>query len=866
LRVEPRFPFTATNTAHSPRPRPQQLQQQQQQQQQQQPQQQQQRPARPQFYAQRRYSASATLLRTLDDDLLKPPPRFVRRAPASFPPLPYSSTSGTRDDGSPPYHACSTAAMMAAPAVSPAFHDTYHHVVHQPAHYPGKRGSLPAERRLQAQDDFVARTDRANARHLALSSSSTSTPRSERPVTNNSHPEPTPYPERPGMYPRPRRTSAASNASSMSLSTSASMASRDSIESRMRSSSWSSQTSFESFYSAASAPYSANGRNFSAPHLAWQRPQPLKALRPRPPARKPGEMLAALPGEALELILSHLRAAHLAAGADSCATCWMRDATSMAVAARKMLKYARAALYQDIELVGPEGERMRKRHKTVAFGHRLELLRRTLRASPGIAASVRPLKPPAAPAGVDGEQYLDLVASVVMACPNLERLAGFYPGHDHSFSRLAHALSTRRRLKAHAWLLDPSRFQRQARIHAVAGPQRHRIAPGDLQPAQSAEFLDAHADWAYLSALTVHARPGATLSPDTLLVDALMYLPALRELTLSHLPHTAFHDAALLALPPLRRLSLCHVPGVTSAGLSAFATRGTSRALESLTLVHAELDSLAALARLLANCRDLKAFTFVQRYPPVLPLDDPIVLFPYLASASLRRLHWDVPADVARANTADVVLARSIAADGFPALRRLRAPADPEGLFQGLCRPRERVDLPSDRFRGGKHHHRARSTASAGARSPMAASFPAEVRDDGPPREHSDLHLARLDAQARLENARGVPRFFVNVVDEDGVLVDKYGVAGFLGQVGSKVSYHLVADPGGVDENGGLVGIEELTGDGGEDLGQGEGHGGNAREGCCGKWNVGSVGMADKKDKERWWHTERGRWRGVTLS
>jgi hypothetical protein len=37
-------------------------------------------------------------------------------------------------------------------------------------------------------------------------------------------------------------------------------------------------------------------------------------------------------------------------------------------------------------------------------------------------------------------------------------------------------------------------------------------------------------------------------------------------------------------------------------------------------------------------------------------------------------------------------------------------------------------------------------------------------------------------------------------------------------------------------------------------------------EGCCGRWNTYSGVVVDKKDRERWWHQERGRWRAVALS
>ena len=820
---------------------------------------------------QRRFSASATTLRASEDALLlKPPPRFVRRAPASYPPLPTPNPT--------------MAAMMAGAApAAPGFHDGHAQGrPSQPVFY-YQRGP-----QQQSAEDFVARTDRANARAAVPHPQQ---PRTSYHVLQAPAADPSASAERlpdaaaprPAMYNRQRRPSNASNASASTAT--ASLASRESFESRMRSSSWSSQTSFESFYSAQSqsSPYPAPARGYHP--YGFQRPAPLKQLRRR---AQPGELFAALPGEVLELILDELRTAHLAPGSPSCATCWMRDACAMALSARKMLKYARAALYGDIQLVGADSAHQRKKYKPLATT-RLALLRKTLRTSPLLAAMVRSLKVPALPPGLERDAYHDAVASLVMVCPNLERLVGFHPGYDHSFSRLFHSLSTRRRLKETSWIVEPSRFQRQHRIHAVVGSQRHHITPGDLQPEQSASFADLHSNWQYLATLTVHCRPGATLSPGTLLVESVLYLPALQSLHLSSLPHTAFDDAALLSLPALKKLTLSHMTGITSAGLSAFATRGAScRSLESLTLAHVNIDSLPALARAFSNLRRLASFALVQSYPPVLPLDDPIVLFPYLASSSLRRLHWDVPTHPTAANAADHVLARSMAAGGFPALLRLRAPADPEGLFQSLCRPQEKADLPGDRYRGGvaRHYgHLSRpSTSSSGPQSPTQRAFalqngPGPGTDEGGPRQHSDLHLARLAAQARLEAARAQPRFFVNVIDEDGVLVEKYGLAGFMGSVGSRTAYYLLPDPGAADEKGGLADVEDLLGDGGEDLlptgaagkegkerktgSKGDAEPVRAREGCTGRWNASGL---DKKDKERWFHTERGRWHGVTLS
>ncbi|KAF3059351.1 hypothetical protein GL218_05141 [Daldinia childiae] len=123
----------------------------------------------------------------------------------------------------------------------------------------------------------------------------------------------------------------------------------------------------------------------------------------------------------------------------------------------------------------------------------------------------------------------------------------------------------------------------------------------------------------------------------------------------------------------------------------------------------------------------------------------------------------------------------------------------------------------------------------------------------------SNLSQSRTAAQSRLEAAWQAPRFFVNVINEDGSIAEDYGLAGFIGQVESKIWYSVMPDEGATDENGGLVDISDVLGDQGENL-KVEG-----REGCNGRWNSYNGNIADKKERERWFHTERGRWRLVTL-
>lgn len=120
----------------------------------------------------------------------------------------------------------------------------------------------------------------------------------------------------------------------------------------------------------------------------------------------------------------------------------------------------------------------------------------------------------------------------------------------------------------------------------------------------------------------------------------------------------------------------------------------------------------------------------------------------------------------------------------------------------------------------------------------------------------TDLQKARLAAQARLEAAHDTPRFTFNITDDDGLVNQTIGVVGFVGTLGSKISYHLLPDDGATDEQGGLVDVIDLVGDNGEALSGG-------REGCTGRWNQKEGEVADKKEKEKWWHTERGRWRRI---
>lgn len=797
-------------------------------------------------------------------------------------------------------------------------------------------------------------------------------------------------PIRPGMYARPRRLSYGRNMSGLNSAGSPGIQSFDAIMNydgrvRVRAKSWAGMPvideamAFQTFPQTSTALHRQSG-------VGWQQSFEMDQTHPLRPG--PNAQFDRLPSEVLSLILHHLRMLHLEEESSGCATCWMRDCCSVALCNKGWLDVARKTMYEDIQLVGQDSKQLRKKWDGLYMA-RLVLLRRSLRRNIRLAQLVRSLKVPALPddAPIETWEYHNLVASVVMACPNLERMDGFYPSYRYgSESRFFHALSTRHSLKEMTWVIEATpeasveqdRAQRTSKSKKrytknLSAPQMPLHSDDYLVSNLANQFVSRHERWEGLSQLTIHCLPDSKFSPPGLINATCSSLPSLKSLYLSQIPARTFDDVSLRNLPTaLKKLTLTNCAGVTTAGLSIFATRAAASELETLTLVHQNIDSLPALVRIFAHLPKLTTFSLVQAAAPTM-VEDMFMFMPYLASRSLRKLHWDIfESGISNSNgeggitRADDVLAKSISANGFPELRNLRVPNDPEGRFQALCRPKERVDFPSDRFRNGLGNQAtagrvlgngngnsstidlnnsqatamrrpSSSTQSFGGSgtdiaivnldSPGGRRSSSETKDSGkvlslPSREFgSDLRQARLAAQARLEAARRSPKFEACVTDEDGKLLVSEGLAGFIGDVRSQIYYSLAPDVGASDERGGLAGVAQLLGDGGEGLAgrgdassiagggfgagtvplplpsvvpgrgdesaakgkltkshnsgngkgkKGEGEAAKAKEGCTGRWNSDAgAGPVDKKGvkTERWWHVERGRWRGrVELS
>ncbi|KAI9050761.1 hypothetical protein LZ554_004880 [Drepanopeziza brunnea f. sp. 'monogermtubi'] len=617
-----------------------------------------------------------------------------------------------------------------------------------------------------------------------------------------------------------------------------------------------------------------------------------------------------LPEEILLVILAELKKLHLRTGSLSCSTCWMRDVTNLGLSCKKWWGAARCALYEDIQIIGCDSILHTKKKFKLKYGSRLRLLRKTLRSRPELAGYVKCLKVPAMPDAAkskkEQDEYLELLASLIMTCPNLERFPGFYPAYNHEFTKFVHALSTRTKLTEKVWVISASPLRRQHRYNISADAEYLSpiLTPSPLLPEQCIDFFGHHSNWAYLKTLVLHCNPEGTIDSQ-LFTDIFYSLPSLENILVSSFPATSFNDETLLSLPSLKSIRLENLPGVTADGLSSYGSHARTDSLTSLSLISLPLLSLPVLTRLFSHLKSLVRFTISQVPSPSLPNGVEIYLHPYLASSTLQYLHWEFtnPSD----SQATDILSKSMESGGFPALRTLRAPTDHDGTLQRLCRPRDRIEHPADRYRNTSLSNQpphppiapsppsttrsilsmrrhSSSNSSSQVKSPTRSASPHNMdkasssadndnnnnnNNTPPPREAgTSLATARRLAQHRIEAtvaATTSPKFHIVVWNEHGALVGRTTI-GFLGTVESKVFYSLKADVEGSGEaivglDRGVAGLLDRGEDGIE----------TGREGCTGScWNLnGSVAWWPNgklgRQRDVWWHTERGRWREVPL-
>ncbi|KAF2735018.1 hypothetical protein EJ04DRAFT_552221 [Polyplosphaeria fusca] len=478
--------------------------------------------------------------------------------------------------------------------------------------------------------------------------------------------------------------------------------------------------------SSVSIPYgSPAAHDFEIPHLTktpWEierskRNSTWRRTKLEPSA--PSQLFKRLPREVYDCIMGQLEQLHFAQE-QACSSCYLRDLHSLCLTNRAWDRAATAQMYKKVWLLTNE-EHPRMPKLKIKGTSRLKLLRRTLRERQALAKLVRELHMPDflilyQNASIEREEIVNLAASIVMACPNLERIAGFHIPYTYQFDRLSHALSTRRNLKERVWLLNENDVDSDTEDDEDPMKDYYHRANDPTE-----RFLDLNSDHAKLTTLVLHQQQ---LRPNPLafraIVGTFRQYPSLRHLSLSNLPATTFTNMALNALPRnLQSLRLENLPGINDKGLQRFATSMTPTTLESLMLINLEISDVSIIASFLSTrLEHLKRFSLAQHKAPHLPSGAAV---PSLQSKTLTYIHWEIRSQAGPIPThstpfpsshttpsfpfpnsepfsclATSLLSNSIKNALFPSLLTLRAPHDPQGLLQSLCAPRASALLPSD--------------------------------------------------------------------------------------------------------------------------------------------------------------------------
>ncbi|GME63294.1 hypothetical protein GTA08_BOTSDO05599 [Neofusicoccum parvum] len=622
----------------------------------------------------------------------------------------------------------------------------------------------------------------------------------------------------------------------------------------------------------------------------------------KPPSIMQPRIFQALPREVYACVLQQLEVLHFGRGAQSCTTCYLRDLYNIALTSRSWDKAARNKLYSSLWLPPPDSADTT--HLKIKPASRLKLLRKTLRERGALAKLVREVKASELQQAFlqanynEGQEIINDLASIVMACPSLERLVGFHWKYNHEFDRLNHALSTRPNLTERAWIIG------KPINHGLvaAGKRMTQQDAFELYPGPTELFLHHHDVCTKLQTLFLHGEDGAGAMDFRSFVATFRKLTHLRHLHLSNFAAFDFNDRTLAALPTtLLSLRLEALDGVTDKGLLRFAQSPAAASLTSLSLIHQELVDLLILIAFLKFCRRLQRLAVVQDGSPGVAAHIPLFR-PVFASSSLRRLHWDV----LMPGPATDELAVSIAGGAFPELVELRAPCDRDGALQDLCRPRACVLLPEDGAAaagGAAHHHhlssrhkhshsggsngrdsmspngsglgdgygererereaygsrniaRARHRAQdridarCGATSPRSASFPTSSGSSSGGSAGGGSVAA--SSEGSVGGGGGGGGGIQIVVEEDGVVVERFSFE-HVGTMGSRVEYCLEPDvEGSVDA---VVSVADLM-LGGPARGVGGGIG--MREACT---ETATSGLG-----KRTWHRPRPRMRVVEVA
>jgi hypothetical protein len=578
---------------------------------------------------------------------------------------------------------------------------------------------------------------------------------------------------------------------------------------------------------------------------------------PKPMHEFPAHMFKNLPREVYDCILAQLEQIYQGHNR-ACSSCYLRDLHSLSLTSRAWDKAASATMYRKVLVLANEEHGGLPKLKTKGTS-RLKLLRRTLRENSGLARRVLELHMSDFQllyqnATIEREEIANLVASLVMACPRLERLVGFHIPFSHAFDRLSHALSTKTNLKERVWML--------ADADGDAGDDEdYEMMKGnyiaECDPTE--RFLDLSSKHSVLSTLVLHQEQCRSSTPLNFraVVGTFRNSPQMRHLVVSGLAASSFTNMALNAIPAnLQSLRLENLPGITEKGIQRLATSQQVVSIQNLTLVDMEIGSILTIAEILSpHLASLKEFSFVQTRAPTLSRRESEPVF---RSQSLRYIHWEIrseasplpsfisPASVELPESqpfpftnlepicchATSLLAASIQANAFPSLRRIRIPHDPQGVVQSLCKPLATALLPSDT---SKFATASRISTSDGfsilLNEPVV--YPSKVHSlstyratptsrvdsvvGSPTFEpgYADAVLtpmrSRLAAQSRILAAKKNAAMTVRVLNPEGEVEVNKVIGGHVGHIGSKITYDLRADTETVGKSGWLAGMSDLA-------------------------------------------------------
>ncbi|XP_014555041.1 hypothetical protein COCVIDRAFT_103430 [Bipolaris victoriae FI3] len=577
----------------------------------------------------------------------------------------------------------------------------------------------------------------------------------------------------------------------------------------------------------------------------------------------PGYFHKSLPREVYDCIVAQLGPIHMDQEG-ACATCYLKDLHSLSLTSRAWGKAASAAMYRKALVLANEEHGAHPRLK-IKGTSRLKLLRRTLRESSTLAEQVKELHLPAFQnlyqnATIEKEEILNLVASLVMACPRLERLVGFHVPFTNAFDRLSYALSTRSNLKERTWILGNA--ENELNEEDEDEMRGHYIVECD--PTE--HFLDLNSNHPELSTLVLHQGPNNSSSPLNFraIVGTLRSFPQLRHLSIRGLPATSFTNMVLNALPTnLRSLRLEELPGITERGIQRFVTSPQATSIQKLTLVGMEI-SVHTLADILSPfLAGLEEFSLVQNKAPVLREHDSTPVF---HSPSLRYLHWEFRSEASSLSaftfeshdsptspsinpepnccTATSILAASIMNNGFPSLCHVRIPHDPQGTIQSLCKPLATALLLADISQLALAPRATSSTSL-----PLDESVSTSVREDGmfscavgsETRVDSVVSLpryglpatnaaigtiltpmrSRIAAQSRILAARKEAGMMVRVIDPEDEIIVETVFGSYIGDLRSKLNYELQPDRCASGRTAWVTEMEDLIGGRGDQDGNG---------------------------------------------